>query len=122
MSVKNAQAQRTIMVTVMKNMVGPFSVLPVNLAKRRRMILTGHKRNAVNAMHVRRIHRAVRPEVALTSATASASRLQPTTSLHTPAERTMTPTVVSKSCRAVRIRQRTGKAVMENDTPVKSMK
>jgi hypothetical protein len=106
----------------MKNIVGPFCVLPVNLANRSSAILTGHMRNAVNAMHVSRIHRAVSPEVALTRATASASRLQPTTSLHTPADRTTMPTVVSRSFSAVRMRQRTGKAVIENDTPVKSMK
>lgn len=122
MSVKNEHAQNIKMVTVMKNIVGPFSVLPVNLANHNSAILTGHMRNAVNATHVSRIHRAVSPDVALTRATASASRLQPTTSLHTPADRTTTPTVVSRSCSAVRIRQRTGKAVIENDTPVKSMK
>ena len=121
-SAKNAHAQGIIIVTVMKNIVNPFSVLPENLANRSSAILAGHMRNAMNAIHVSRVHSAVRPEVALTRATASANRLQPTTSLHTPTDRTIMPTLVSNSCRALRIRQRMGKAVIENDTPVKSMK
>jgi hypothetical protein len=59
------------------------------------------------------------PAAELTSATVRASRIQPTTSLPTPAERTTTPTVVSSSLSSVRIRQRTGKAVIDMAVPAK---
>lgn len=74
------------------------------------------------AKHVRNVHRAVRPDVAFTNATANARRLHPMTSFATPADNAMSPTVVSSSLSAERIRQRTGNAVMEYDTPMKSMK
>lgn len=64
----------------------------------------------------------MRPEEALTSATDSARSVQPTISFPTPADRTTIPTVVSTSLSSVRMRQRTGKAVIEYATPVKSMK
>ena len=43
-------------------------------------------------------------------------------SFPTPAERTTIPTVVSRSFSSVRMRQRTGKAVIEYATPVNNMK
>ena len=81
----------------------------------------------------------MRPEAAFTSATLSASSVQPTSdsisrkktfkrwkdvpiSFPTPADNTTIPTVVSKSFNSDNILQRTGKAVIENATPAKSMK
>jgi len=43
-------------------------------------------------------------------------------SFPTPAERTMIPTVVSRSFSSVKMRQRTGKAVIEYATPINNMK
>lgn len=89
---------------------------------------------------MRRIYTAVTPEPALTSATLSARSTHPTEqpnsitphvkkdqcdlliSFPTPAESTTMPTVVSNSLSSVRIRQSTGKAVIEKATPAKSMK
>lgn len=97
-------------------------MLPVILASQSNARLTGKRRNKVYAKQVRKVHRAVRLDVAFTNETASASKVQPMTSFATPAERTMRPTVVSSSLSAVRIRQRTGKAVIENETPMKSVR
>jgi hypothetical protein len=62
------------------------------------------------------------PAEALTSATVRARRIQPTTSLPTPAARTTVPTVVSRSLHSVRMRQRTGNAVMDMAVPTKRRK
>lgn len=83
---------------------------------------TGKKRTKLNATQARNVYKAVRPEVAFTRAILSASNVQAMTSLATPADRTMRPTVVSSSLSSVRMRQRTGKAVMEYVTPTKSIK
>ena len=61
------------------------------------------------------------PDPALTRATQSARRIQPTTSLATPADSTMIPTDVRRSFNSVRMRQRTGNAVIAIATPMKSM-
>lgn len=122
MSVKNADANSNKIVTVMKNIVGPFSVEPVFLASHRSAILTGKSNTKVHAKHVNNMYRAVNPEPALTSATLSANNVQPMISFPTPAERTTIPTVVSSSFSSVKIRHRTGNAVIEYATPVKSMK
>lgn len=53
------------------------------------------------------------PAAALTRLTVSARSAQPTTSFPTPAARVTTPTSVSSSLSSVRIRQRTGKAVID---------
>lgn len=53
---------------------------------------------------------AVRPVPALTRATHRASRIQPTTSFPTPAESTITPTLVPSNLSSVKIRHRTGNA------------
>lgn len=97
-------------------------MLPVFLASQRNAHLVGKSKNKVNATQIRNVHKAVRPDDAFTNATANASRLQPMTSFATPADSTMSPTVVSSSLSAERIRQRTGKAVIEYETPMKSMK
>lgn len=97
-------------------------MLPVFLANQRNAHLVGKSRNKVYATQVRNVHRAVRPDVAFTNATANASRLQPMTSFATPADSAIRPTVVSSSLSAERMRQRTGKAVIENETPMKSIK
>lgn len=122
MSVKNADANTTKIVTVMKNIVGPFWVEPVRFASQCMAFRTGKRRKSVQPTQMNKIHRAVRPDPALTSATLSASNIQPTMSFPTPAERTTIPTVVSRSFSSVRIRHKTGNAVMEYATPVKSMK
>ena len=97
-------------------------MLPVLWASQRMAILTGTRRKMVQAMQTSRIHIAVRPEPAFTSATLRASRVQPMMSFPTPAESAMIPTCVSSNLNSIRTRQRTGNAVMEYATPVKSMK
>ena len=62
------------------------------------------------------------PLPALTRATVKASNTHPTTSFPTPADRTMTPTVVWRSLSSVRIRARTGNAVIAKLTPIKRRK
>ena len=62
------------------------------------------------------------PFAAFTNATVNASSTHPVTSLPTPAERATTPIDVCKSLSSVRILARTGNAVMEKLTPMKSMK
>jgi hypothetical protein len=98
----------------------PASMLPVRTASQWNAFLMGKMRTRVHPIAQRSMYKAVRPEAfapaeALTRATVSARRTQPTTSFPTPAERTTTPTVVSRSLHSVRIRQRTGKAVLEED-------
>ena len=106
----------------MKNMVGPSLIEPVRRASQYRMRLTMKRRNNVQPTQVRRIQSAMRPEPALTRATLRARSVQPMMSFPTPAESTTIPTVVSSSLSSVKIRHRTGNAVMEYATPVKSMK
>ena len=117
-----AEPNRIKMVTVIKNIVGPFSIEPVRRASQCNANLTGRSKKSVQPTHVRRIHKAINPDPALTSATESARRVHPIISLPTPAERTTIPTVVSSNLSYVRIRQSTGKAVMEYATPVNNMK
>jgi hypothetical protein len=52
------------------------------------------------------------PDPLLTRATQRAKRIHPVTSFPTPAARTVTPTGVPKSFNSVRIRHRTGNAVI----------
>ena len=122
MSVKKAEPKARSIVTVIKNIVGPSLVDPVRLASQYRTRFTKKSMNSVQPTQTRRIQSAMRPEPALTSATESARSVQPTISLPTPAESTTIPTVVSRILSSVRIRQRTGNAVIEYATPVKSMK
>ena len=84
--------------------------------------LTGHNRKEENAMQIIKVHNAENPEPAFTREMFSASKVQPMTSFPTPADRTTIPRVVSSNLSSVRMRQRTGKAVIEYATPVKSMK
>jgi hypothetical protein len=97
-------------------------------------IFTGNRRKSVQPTQIIRIQSAVRPEPALTSATLRARSVHPTMkvrkhrrgkgvrfalmSFATPALSTTIPTVVSSSLSSVRMRQRTGKAVIEYATPV----
>lgn len=140
-SVKNAEPKTVSMVTVMKNMVGPLSRDPVDRASHNKAAFTGKRRKSVHPTQHRSMYNAVRPEPAFTNATLNAKRTQPTEneskksgkaialtnqdvliSFATPAESTTIPTVVSSSCNSVRMRHSTGKAVIENATPVNSMK
>lgn len=121
-SVKKADANATRIVTVTKNMVGPPCVEPVLLASHNMAHLTGSKKKIVQPTQMNVIHNAVNPECALMSVIHRARRIQPTISFPTPAESTTMPTVVSRSLSSVRIRHRTGKAVIENTTAVKSIK
>lgn len=113
MSVNNAEPKTSSIVIVMKNIVGPSRMEPVRRASQKRTRLTTKSRNRVHPTQTRRTHSAMRPDPALTRATLRASRVQPMMSLPTPAESTTIPTVVSRSFSSVRIRQRTGNAVME---------
>ena len=121
-SVKNADPKRMRIVKVMKNMVGPFSIEPVLRATQRSILRTMNSMKRDHAMQTNKIHKAVSPLPAFTSATLSASNVHPMMSFPTPADKTTTPTVVSSSLSSVRMRHSTGKAVIEYATPVKSMK
>jgi hypothetical protein len=78
-SVKKADPNTRKTVTVKKNIVGPLSMEPVLVANHLNAFLTGKRRISVHATQVIRIHKAVRPEPALTSATLNARRVHPTT-------------------------------------------
>ena len=107
-SVKNAETNTIRSVMVIMNGVGtPVSSDPVLVASQKKAILTGYSMKSTQPMAVRRTQRALNPDEALTSATVSANKIQPTTSFPTPAARTTTPTVVSNNLSSVRIRQRT---------------
>lgn len=54
-SVKKLDAKRTIMVNVMKNIVGPFSVDPVTPANHLKTRFTKNKRNSAYATVQRRM-------------------------------------------------------------------
>lgn len=78
-SVKNAATMIRRRVTVIISGVGaPLSREPVRLASHTKAHLTGKSMNNTKAAPVRRIHRAARPEDALVSATARASRIYST--------------------------------------------
>ncbi len=121
-SVKNADPKRIRVVNVMKNMVGPFPIEPVLRAAQRSTLRTTNSMKRVHPMQINKIHNAVSPLPAFTSATLRASNVHPMMSLQTPADRTMIPTVVSSSLSSVKMRHSTGKAVIEYATPVNSMK
>ena len=121
-SVKNAEANKIKVVAVMKNMVGPFSMEPVIRASQNNTLRTRNSMKRVHPIQTNRTYNAVSPLPALTRATLRASNVHPMISLPTPADKTTIPTVVSSSLSSVRMRHSTGKAVMENATPVKSMK
>jgi hypothetical protein len=110
---------------------------PAFRASQRNAIFTGNMRNNVQPKHASGI---VRTLPVLTNATLRVSRIHPTKcfmrkgglarkfnenipiSFPTTAERTTVPTLVSRRFRSVRMRQRTGKAVTEDPTPVNNMK
>src|SRR6266702_4716335 len=121
-SVKNAEPNKIKIVTVIKNMVGPFSMEPVVRANQNSTLRTRNNMKRVHPIQDNRIHNAVSPLPALTSATLRASNVHPMISLPTPADKTTIPTVVSSSLSSVRMRHSTGKAVIEYATPVKSIK
>ena len=123
-SVKKADPNRSKIVTVIKKMVGPFSMEPVFIANHLNAFLTGKSRTNVHPTQTIRIHKAVRPDPALTRATLNARRVQPTgaerkhftrntttggrlcedlpISFPTAAERTAMPTVVSSNLSSVK--------------------
>jgi hypothetical protein len=103
---------------VIINGVGPFSELPVLLAIHTIALFTGMRMTSDQPMAVRRIYNAVRPEPALTRATVSASNVQPTMSLPTPALSTTIPIVVSSNFSSVRMRH-CGDASVKGRTAVK---
>ena len=121
-SVKKAEPNRSRIVIVMKNIVGPFCIEPVLIASHRMIYLTGKRRTNVHPTHTRRMYRASTPAPPFTRATERAKSVQPIMSFPTPADSTTIPTVVSRSLSSVRMRHRTGKAVMEYATPVNSIK
>lgn len=121
-SVKNEDPNRTRVVRVMKTIVGPFSIEPVLRASHKSALRTMTSMKTVHPMQTNKIHKAVSPLPAFTSATLRASNVHPIMSFPTPADKTIIPTVVSSSFSSVRMRHKTGKAVIEYATPVKSMK
>ena len=121
-SVKKADPNKITIVTVMKNIVGPLSIERVLRATQKSTLRTMNSMNNDHPTQIIKIHSAVSPLPAFTSATLRASNVHPMMSLPTPADNTTIPTVVSSSLSSVRMRHSTGKAVIENATPVKSMK
>jgi hypothetical protein len=110
-----AEMKTRVNMTSITNGVGPCSPskLPVFLHNHLNPILIGHMTKIVHPTAQSRMYTAETPLSALTKAMVKARRIQPTTSLPTPAERTIWPTLVSRSLVSVRIRQSTGKAVIE---------
>ena len=121
-SVKNADPNKIRIVTVMKKIVGPLSIERVLRANQKSTLRTMSSMKSDHPMQTNKIHKAVSPLPAFTSATLRASKVHPMMSLPTPADNTTIPTVVSSSLSSVRMRHSTGKAVIEYATPVKSMK
>ena len=122
MSVKSADPNMTKIVNVMKNIVGPFSIELVLRASHKSALRMKASMKIVHPTQTNKIHKAVSPLLAFTSATLRASKVHPIMSLTTPADKTIIPTVVSSNLSSVRMRHKTGKAVIEYATPVKSMK
>ena len=106
----------------MKLFDGPLVIEPVWMATHKTTLFTRKRQNNVQPTQVKRIHKAVSPEDAFTKATLKAKSVHPTISFPTPADKTTIPTVVSKSLSSVRMRHKTGNAVIENATPANSMK
>ena len=121
-SVNNADPNIRRTTKVMKLFDGPLVIEPVCMATHKTTLFTRRRQSKVQPTQVKRIHKAVSPEPAFTRATLKANNVHPTISFPTPADRTTIPTVVSKSLSSVRIRHKTGNAVMENATPENSMK
>jgi hypothetical protein len=121
-SVRNAGPNIKSTTKVMKPFDGPLVIEPVWIAAHRTTLFTRRRQKKVQPTQVKRIHRAVSPEPAFTKATLKANSVHPTISFPTPADKTTIPTVVSKSLSPVRMRHKTGKAVIENATPANSMK
>jgi len=121
-SVKNADPKTIRIVNVMKNIVGPFSIEPVLRATQKSTLRTKNSMKSVHPTQTNKIHTAVSPLPAFTTATLNASKIHPMMSLPTPADMTTIPTVVSSSLSSVRTRHNSGNAVIEYATPVKSMK
>lgn len=92
--------------------VGPFFRLPDRRSNHMRPGRTAKTRNRIHPTAQSNTYNAVIPDPLLTRATQSARRIQPATSLPTPAASTVTPTGVPSSFSSVRMRQRTGKAVI----------
>src|ERR1700733_8080406 len=116
-SVKKAATKTISNVRVIMVLDGcPVSKQPVRIANHLYVHRTGYSMNKKNPTLVSSTYSAVIPFPALTRATVNASKIQPTTSLPTPAERVTTPTVVSRSFVSVRIRHKTGNAVMHTAT------
>lgn len=110
MPVKKAEVRAKSNVNATTDCVGPFCRLPVLFSIHMKAGQMAKIRRSAYPAATKRTQRAVNPVPAFTRATQRASRIQPTTSFPTPAERTMTPTGVAKSLSSVRIRHRTGNA------------
>jgi len=109
----NQEERRTKrMVTAIMVCVGPIWRLPERLRSHRNPGRIKKTKKRIHPMQTNKTYSAVRPEPLLTSATQRARRIHPTTSLPTPAARTVTPTGVDNSFSSVRIRHKTGKAVI----------
>lgn len=100
----------------------PVSTEPVLIANQRKDHLMGPRKKMVQPTAMRSAQRAVKPDAELAKAAAKASSIHPTTSLRIPLARTISPTSVAKSLVSVRMRQRTGKAVIEMATPMNKKK
>jgi hypothetical protein len=90
-SVTKAETNTDMSMTIMTPGVGPcsFSKLPLLLHNHKKAFFPGQRTNTVHATAQSRMYTAVTPDEALTSAIVRASRIQPITSLPTPAESTI---------------------------------
>lgn len=77
-SVKKADPNTSKIVTVMKNIVGPFSIDPVFRASHAIALLTPSSMKRAHPTQIINTQRAVRPDPALTNATERARSVHPT--------------------------------------------
>jgi hypothetical protein len=117
--VKKAEARTINIVRATMLWVGPFCRLPVRLNIQMNGGRTAKINNRVQPIQQRSAQSAARPELLLTKATHRASRTQPVTSFPIPAARTVEPTLERSKLSSVRIRHKTGKAVMDRAVPIK---
>lgn len=117
--VKNAEKRTSSKVNATTPCVGPFCKLPVLLTHHMNGGLTANTKNRIHPMQHSNAQRAASPLLLLTKATQSANKIQPVTSFPMPAANTVTPTLLLNNLSSVKIRHRTGNAVMAKAVPMK---
>ena len=94
-SVKKADPNKTRIVTVMNNIVGPFSIERVLRAIQKSTLRTINSMKIARLMQTNKIHKAVSPLPAFTRATLRASNVHPLMSLPDVGERNIKRDVLS---------------------------